>query len=31
LLAAAGFPQVHNLAGGVEAWALEVDSAMKRY
>ena len=31
LLAGAGFTQVHNLAGGVEAWALDVDSAMKRY
>jgi rhodanese-related sulfurtransferase len=31
LLAGAGFTQVHNLAGGVEGWALDVDSAMKRY
>jgi rhodanese-related sulfurtransferase len=31
LLAAAGRPEVHNLAGGVEAWALEIDPAMKRY
>jgi rhodanese-related sulfurtransferase len=30
-LAAAGFTHVHNLAGGVEAWALDVDSAMQRY
>jgi len=26
-----GFPAVHNLAGGVEAWAVEVDPAMRRY
>jgi len=31
LLATAGRPEVHNLAGGVEAWALEIDPAMKRY
>ena len=31
LLAGAGFSQVHNLQGGVEAWAAEVDPAMKRY
>jgi rhodanese-related sulfurtransferase len=26
-----GFANVHNLRGGVEAWALEVDPAMPRY
>ena len=26
-----GFPAVHNLAGGVEAWAVEVDPTMRRY
>ena len=31
LLAGAGFTQVHNLAGGVESWAVNVDSAMPRY
>ena len=31
LLAGTGFTRVHNLAGGVESWALDVDSAMKRY
>ena len=31
LLEGAGFSQVHNLQGGVEAWAVEVDQAMKRY
>ena len=31
LLAGAGFSPVHNLQGGVEAWAAEVDPAMKRY
>ena len=31
LLAASGFADVQNLRGGVEAWALEVDPAMKRY
>jgi rhodanese-related sulfurtransferase len=31
LLAAAGFAQVHNMRGGIEAWALEVDPTMKRY
>ncbi|MEO8753848.1 MAG: rhodanese-like domain-containing protein [Casimicrobiaceae bacterium] len=30
-LAQNGFPSVHNLRGGVEAWALEVDPAMPRY
>jgi rhodanese-related sulfurtransferase len=31
LLAQRGFASVHNLRGGVEAWALEVDPAMQRY
>jgi sulfur-carrier protein adenylyltransferase/sulfurtransferase len=31
LLLRAGFPGVRSLAGGVDAWALEVDPAMKRY
>ena len=26
-----GYANVHNLRGGVEAWAVEVDPAMKRY
>ncbi len=26
-----GFGSVHNLMGGVEAWAQEVDPAMRRY
>ncbi|WP_234084009.1 rhodanese-like domain-containing protein [Azonexus sp. R2A61] len=26
-----GFASVHNLAGGVEAWACEVDPGMRRY
>ena len=30
-LAANGHANVHNLSGGVEAWALEVDPAMPRY
>ena len=31
LLAGAGFTHVHNLRGGVDAWALDVDPTMKRY
>ena len=31
LLAAAGFPEVHNLAGGVDGWAVDVDPTMPRY
>ena len=31
LLEGAGFMQVQNLAGGVESWAVGVDSTMKRY
>ena len=31
LLAGAGFKQVHNMKGGMDAWALEVDPTMKRY
>ncbi len=30
-LAEAGFADVQNLQGGVEAWALEVDPTVKRY
>jgi rhodanese-related sulfurtransferase len=30
-LAQNGFASVHNLRGGVEAWALEVDIGMPRY
>jgi len=30
-LARNGFANLHNLRGGVEAWALEVDPAMPRY
>lgn len=26
-----GFPRVHNLAGGVDAWSCTVDPAMPRY
>lgn len=26
-----GFPDVYNLSGGVDAWALEVDPKMARY
>lgn len=26
-----GFPAVHNLVGGVEAWATDVDPTMHRY
>lgn len=26
-----GFGAIHNLSGGVEAWATEVDPAMRRY
>ena len=26
-----GYVDVHNLSGGVEAWAKEVDSTMRRY
>ena len=31
LLAGAGFAQLHNLQGGVEGWAAEIEPAMKRY
>jgi len=31
VLVGAGFADVHNLQGGVEAWADEIDPAMKRY
>jgi len=30
-LARAGWPRVHNLTGGVAAWADQVDPAMARY
>ena len=30
-LAGNGHPRVHNLSGGVEAWAVDVDPAMPRY
>ena len=30
-LARNGFPRVHNLEGGVDAWALAVDPGMSRY
>lgn len=30
-LAAQGFPTVFNLAGGIDAWALEVDGTIPRY
>ena len=30
-LAAQDFDEVYNLAGGVEAWAVEVDPEMRRY
>jgi rhodanese-related sulfurtransferase len=31
LLARNGFDGVHNLRGGIEAWALDVDPAVSRY
>lgn len=31
ILAGSGFSHVYNLQGGVEAWAVDVDPAMKRY
>ena len=31
ILEAAGFSQVHNLRGGIDAWALTVDPSIKRY
>jgi rhodanese-related sulfurtransferase len=31
MLMRAGFDEVHNLRGGVELWATEVDATMKRY
>ncbi len=30
-LAAQGFPEVFNLAGGIDAWSQEVDAAVPRY
>ena len=26
-----GYPQVYNLAGGIDAWSIEVDPAVPRY
>jgi rhodanese-related sulfurtransferase len=26
-----GFPQVQNMAGGIDAWSLQVDSSVPRY
>jgi len=31
LLLAAGFANVHNLSGGIERWAAEVDPSLPRY
>lgn len=31
LLRAAGFANVHNLSGGIERWAAEVDPSLPRY
>ncbi len=31
VLEGAGFTQVHNMKGGINAWAIEVDPMMKRY
>jgi rhodanese-related sulfurtransferase len=31
LLSGSGFAQVHNMRGGIDAWALEVEPTMKRY
>ena len=31
ILRQAGFPQVHNLTGGINRWALDVDVGMARY
>jgi adenylyltransferase/sulfurtransferase len=30
-LRANGFPQVSNVAGGIDAWAVEIDPALPRY
>ena len=30
-LAASGYSDVHNLAGGIDAWSLEVDPSLPRY
>jgi monothiol glutaredoxin len=29
--AALGFTSVHNVVGGIEAWALRIDSSVRRY
>jgi rhodanese-related sulfurtransferase len=31
MLQQSGFGEVHNLRGGVEGWAAEVEPAMRRY
>jgi rhodanese-related sulfurtransferase len=31
LLSARGFTQVNNLAGGIDAWSLQVDPSVPRY
>ena len=31
LLAREGFAKLHNLAGGIERWSLEVDASVPRY
>ena len=31
ILAGAGFADVYNLQGGIEAWAQDVEPSMKRY
>jgi rhodanese-related sulfurtransferase len=31
MLKGAGFEQVHNLHGGVEEWAVQIEPSMKRY
>ena len=30
-LSAAGFPQVYNLFGGINAWAQQIDPSMRQY
>jgi rhodanese-related sulfurtransferase len=31
LLRSAGFRRVYNLAGGIDAWAEEIDPSLERY